>query len=727
MTAEAATRGARPEPRHVPFVAALAAVVAFLPTLWDGFVFDDGELIVDNPFVHGLSHLGRCFRTDLWDTPSRAVGDAAPHFYRPLVCAANAADWALGNGSALPFHLTNVLGHALVAAFAARALLRWIPRPGVAVAAAVLFAVHPTRSESVAWISGRTDVFSALFLLGALELVVRHGRSGAWRPLVFACVAFCAALGSKETAIAFPLFVGFEWARAARSTEPPEPARRLRRATLLFGIAAVLYVGLRAAFLPMGPPEDEPGMPLLTHAAYVLLTVGYYAARIVFPWPQTFYFRPVAFSGALPACSPLFVALGAVALGLYAAATLRAARRDSTTLGLLLLFGALLAPMSNVVPTHVPTTTADRFLYLPLLLLLGALGRAYRPSPTPSRVPALVVSALGATSLAVNFARAIDYANDAAMWYHELETNPDNPLALGKLGEAMAASGNPGEARRLLTRALSPEALRYRLLASPTHYYFGLLELAGGSLADGDAPALASLVQEIRTALSGAVPDPHRRAPGLDLPPPPADDHFRIHAENAKPHLASAGAFAASRLPGDDTVRAFVGEIPKDAPLGAAARYNLALALGRAAAYGQAREELARAAESGLPEPVRADLDATLAKVETLRRDARAVPEPRSSLARAEAFTLLGAHLRAARVLRRAVTEHPGEETLLFAYFDALVAARLDEDALAVAARLPGPPPGERLAEARRKLGARLQALPAVPASVPWAAGAPSP
>jgi hypothetical protein len=73
--------------------------------------------------------------------------------------------------------------------------------------------------------------------------------------------------------------------------------------------------------------------------------------------------------------------------------------------------------------------------------------------------------------------RTLDYASNETAWRHELEVNPKNPHALAGLGAALAARGDIDEAFALVRQALSPDALRYRLLANPTRYYLGLLQV----------------------------------------------------------------------------------------------------------------------------------------------------------------------------------------------------------------------------------------------------------
>src|SRR5437867_12198407 len=128
-------------------------------------------------------------------------------------------DYLLWGMNPLGYHLTNLLLHAANAAvffFVVRWLLaRALPSPsehGYALAvsagvAALVFAIHPLRVESVAWATERRDVLSGLFYLLAILLYLRacergaRGRGWYWLSVaVFGC-----ALLSKSMVVNLPV------------------------------------------------------------------------------------------------------------------------------------------------------------------------------------------------------------------------------------------------------------------------------------------------------------------------------------------------------------------------------------------------------------------------------------------------------------------------------------------------------------------------------------------
>lgn len=665
------------------WLAAAAAVLAFLPSVLDGFVFDDQILIVRNPYAHGFSHLGRCFATDLWDTPERPVADASTKFYRPLVCASYIVNGALGGGAAWSFHLANVLLHAAVSALVARLALRWTGSSAAALVTALVFAAHPSRSENVVWISGRTDVLMVLFLLFAHELVVSAAKRGNAAKWAVAAASFALALLSKEFAVAWPFLIAVELALAGPRAEPGEQ-RRLARALALSLAGAALYLTIRSRFYPIRPPEIESmALPLPLHAAYVLLSLGYYAERIVFPWPQTFHFRPVAIVHGAPVLYMPSVLAGAVVALALAVSLARAWRRDRVLAAILASGIVLLLPIVNVSYTGFPGTTADRFLYLPLLPFAAGAARAGRAHLErwfgASRLAPLVVGSGVLLYAGVSWVRSLDYASNDAMWRHELEVNPNDPQALAGLAEVRASNGDSDGALQLLVRALSPEARKYGLLANPGRYYAALLELQASRLADGNVTALTALLDDIVAASEGRIPEVSRIG-DVDVTPPADDEHVRIHLANAATHLRLAGAFVASRLGKDDLVRAFARAVG-DAPVDASARYNLALALARASEFDAARAELERGRNSGATSEF-AEASRGLLALLALLEQSRNAPTPRdSTLARAHAYFELGAYLRSARELRLTYLENPRDLDVAAPFVTALVWARLDADA----------------------------------------------
>src|SRR6266568_497507 len=193
----------------VPVLVALVTFAAFLPALQNQFVnFDDDKNFLDNPHYRGLAwtHLRWMWTTHLGH-------------YIPLTWMTLGLDYLLWGLNPVGYHLMSLLLHAanaVVFFFVVRRILtRALPSlsergPALAVAAgfaALVFAIHPLRVESVAWVTERRDVLSGLFYLVTILVYLRaceeekRGRRWYW----LAVATFVCALLSKAMVVNLPI------------------------------------------------------------------------------------------------------------------------------------------------------------------------------------------------------------------------------------------------------------------------------------------------------------------------------------------------------------------------------------------------------------------------------------------------------------------------------------------------------------------------------------------
>ncbi len=147
----------------VALVGVLVVVgLVYGPALGGPFLWDDNVLARGGTSSH--ESIGAFFNRPFW--PRSSLAEPGVPYYRPVTLASYALDGSLGGPS--QFHFTNVMLHmtaCLLLSWNARRLGASVPR---AILAALLWGLAPRLSESVAWISGRTDVIAACFGLAAL-------------------------------------------------------------------------------------------------------------------------------------------------------------------------------------------------------------------------------------------------------------------------------------------------------------------------------------------------------------------------------------------------------------------------------------------------------------------------------------------------------------------------------------------------------------------------------
>jgi cytochrome c-type biogenesis protein CcmH/NrfG len=192
-----------------PCLVFAAALLTFLPALRADFVnWDDYDNVVKNAGVHGL---GRAQLEWMW------TGTVLGHWI-PLTWMSFGVNYALGGLQPRGYHLVNLVLHAATATLFFFIALRLLREAGAAstepalstgaACAALLFAVHPLRVESVVWVTERKDVLCGLFVMLAILAYLRAAEGGGAlrRGWAYASLAaFAAALLSKAAAMPLPV------------------------------------------------------------------------------------------------------------------------------------------------------------------------------------------------------------------------------------------------------------------------------------------------------------------------------------------------------------------------------------------------------------------------------------------------------------------------------------------------------------------------------------------
>lgn len=399
-------------------VVLLLAALLWAPSLLGDFVYDDHYLIVDNPVVRSSDQVVAAFTRDYYGQrdPQRGLG-----YYRPITLLSHWLDWSIWKAAPFGHHLSSLLLHLLATALLYFFVAETFGRPTLALLTTTIFALHPTKAASVAFVSARVDVLAGVFVLSALLCCTRN-RWGA--PAFYAL-----GLLSKEMAVTLPALLF--WRLHDRG-------RRRWLATLV-STGAVLIVIALLRWAVLGH-LSRPGAPLLEISPHVpFLLLGDHLRNFMLP-PLGILLEPPL--------SRLPWLVDFACLALYVLALARLPDRKVAGWGAVWLVTHL--PILGLV--GLETVVDDRFLYLPSIgfsLVAAAWIETYlerRHASGRNRAVLVAVVLLTLILAPMGLTREIYWHDDLTLFSAALETQPDSTDFHLKRGLALVERGRLDEA-----------------------------------------------------------------------------------------------------------------------------------------------------------------------------------------------------------------------------------------------------------------------------------------
>ena len=454
------------------------ATLPYVNGLRNGFTFDDLSLAAENQRLRSPAGVARVFTSDWWDgkTPQSLL-------YRPLTMASFAIDYAAGRSgetgppparlpddAARPFHIQNLLWHGAACVAFYLLILELFARPGLALAAAALFAVHPVHTEAVNGIVGRAELMSACFTFFALVVAQRVFRdpSRSIAPAALAGALALAALLSKEQAIIVP-FVPLLWLLPMTKKERNAKVRSksFRNVTIALATATIVYLAMRGAAL---------GSPFATgaidHAPIVVdnpVKSATGAARLLTPL-RVFgeALRVLVFPKTLSADYsydqlPLIHSMDAATAGsafilLALAGAVFVLRKRSPAASFGIGFFLLSFTLTSNIPIVIGTIFGERLLYLGsagacLAVACGLIAAGKRFNLR--NVATGAIAALVLLAAARTWARNADWKNNQTLFASAAAASPRSCKALDGYGSELLTAGRPKDALPWAERALA--------------------------------------------------------------------------------------------------------------------------------------------------------------------------------------------------------------------------------------------------------------------------------
>jgi protein O-mannosyl-transferase len=493
---ETLRRGESPVRSHAPFwavavVLAISIMAVYYRARHAPFIFDDEITITKNssirtiwPLISSVEHPG----------PLNPPSDL-PTSGRPLVNLTFALNYYVGKLNPVGYHVVNTALHFLNALLVWAIVWRTLRLPyfkerfeasarWLAMAVALLWALHPLQTEAVVYVTQRTELMMAFFYLATFYCSLRYwsqcsvlleaGRTGTpsdenlnershttW--LILAVVACSAGMVSKEVMVSAPLMV-LLFERTFITGSLKEALRR----------SWPLYVGLAATWILLlvvnlgAPRGDSAGFSLGVSAYHWWLTQAkvllIYLKLVIWPSPLLLHY-------VLPYLTTLAEAWIYVVPVLLMVAAVCVTLLRNRPLGFLGTFMFAILSPTLIIPV-VTEIAAERRMYLPLLALvilfvLGGYTLAQRVQKQWAGFRyARPVAAAMTISLAIAFGLFSDkrlsaYDDEMQLWREVLQHQPNNYMAHNNLGRLLLHSGQIPDAIN---------HLRVAVAQNPDHY-----------------------------------------------------------------------------------------------------------------------------------------------------------------------------------------------------------------------------------------------------------------
>ncbi|MBN2530514.1 MAG: glycosyltransferase family 39 protein [Deltaproteobacteria bacterium] len=425
---------------HIALVAITASL--FAPTLNYPFVWDDKELIVNNPALHNIDTLKDSLSRNYLHAITNDNRDIP--FYRPINTAILYFEYQLFGTNVRGYRIFQYLLHCitvLLVFIAFKRILHWFLHPAesesdhsqeggipfASAAAALLFTTTPYCIDSVLFISNLGDIIVLPCLIATIGAHARWTESGKVKYLAAIIFFTIIAIFSKETGVLIPVFLLFTLI-----------SRRFRNRKSLLSLAVSvvvlgIYIAIRAKVL-------QGSMDIHLQTAVIRFPADFFTALFlsIFPCSLSLITSMSVYAGA-PYFWLLFPLLILIAVKLRVSSVIAAG---------LVFWSVAVAPSLLLLQTS--GEFASRYLYIPSvgLALAGAFLLLKYPKYSKFFFAGIVL-----TFALLSFIRIQAWKSELSLWQAEYQINPNHPHTVFNTGFAYENQGNYSKALALYLKA----------------------------------------------------------------------------------------------------------------------------------------------------------------------------------------------------------------------------------------------------------------------------------
>lgn len=430
----------------IPFLLFAVVCACFYPTVNHEFVnWDDDLLLEENPNYRGLDK-----QKLLWMFTTFQMGH-----YQPITWISYAIDYSFWGMNPFGYHLTNVLIHAINAVLLYFLILKILKRffpekiqenSLSAILGTLLYALHPLRVETVAWVTERRDVLSCLFYLVTLLCYIQYvekkekkDRSSAYHFL--AIFFLLLSLLSKAWAITLPfLLILFDLFIFDR-------LRLFSWKRLLWEKTPYFLISISFAYLAfyaqksVGAMVDFEQLPFLARLIQACYGINFYLVKFFIPYPLSHLYpytanSPWSLAGMVSVFSMFFIT----------ACCVMGKKKFYAFFLSWVCYIIILCPVLGFTQSG-PQVVADRYTYISFIPLTGWISYIFMKKQILSYkfVFFIFFPVLGLYSL-MTISQISIWKNSYTLWNHAVSQEQKNYTAHYKLAEIYYKKNNIDQA-----------------------------------------------------------------------------------------------------------------------------------------------------------------------------------------------------------------------------------------------------------------------------------------
>lgn len=255
-------------------------IILYFNSLQNTFTFDDLHSISDNLYIKDLRNIPLLFKGYYTSNPYIPKG-----MFRPFLLLTFAFNYFFDGLRPLGYHIINILIHCLngILLYSLLRFLKVDLKFGWALFISLLFMAHPLNTETVTYISCRSDLLVAFFIMLAFYSFVRE-------KILLSVVLYILALLTKETAIVFGPLIFSYWFFYLKGKQIKKDAGKIIVFIFILILISILYWAYRGLIFKLNLNDlifssSKSAIRGFWSNIYLQLTVSIFYLRLFF-WPH---------------------------------------------------------------------------------------------------------------------------------------------------------------------------------------------------------------------------------------------------------------------------------------------------------------------------------------------------------------------------------------------------------------------------------------------------------